>query len=95
MVVTVCWRVLRLLARRGLASDIDAVRDPLVLRRIEHLALPVLVGVLPLVSYKNAEFLHNEAPGMQIPEAIRERMRKAPGCRRSAGTSSPSRCSTV
>jgi len=50
-----------------------------VLRRIEHLALPVLVGVLPLVSYKNAEFLHNEVPGMQIPEEIRERMRKTPG----------------
>jgi homocysteine S-methyltransferase len=50
-----------------------------VLRRIEHLGLPVMVGVLPLVSYKNAEFLHNEVPGMQIPEAIRERMRKTPG----------------
>jgi methionine synthase I (cobalamin-dependent) len=50
-----------------------------VLRRIEHLALPVLVGVLPLVSYKNAEFLHNEVPGMQIPAEIRERMRKTPG----------------
>ncbi len=50
-----------------------------VLRRIVHLELPVLVGVLPLVSYKNAEFLHNEVPGMQIPEAIRERMRKTPG----------------
>ncbi len=49
------------------------------LRRIAHLELPVLVGVLPLVSYKNAEFLHNEVPGMQIPEAIRERMRKTPG----------------
>jgi homocysteine S-methyltransferase len=50
-----------------------------VLRRIAHLGLPVLVGVLPLVSYKNAEFLHNEVPGMQIPESIRERMRKTPG----------------
>jgi homocysteine S-methyltransferase len=50
-----------------------------VLQRIEHLALPVMVGVLPLVSYKNAEFLHNEVPGMQIPEEIRERMRKTPG----------------
>ena len=35
-------------------------------------SMPVLVGVLPLVSYKNAEFLHNEVPGMQIPEAIRD-----------------------
>ena len=51
-----------------------------VLKRIAHLNLPVLVGVLPLVSFKNAEFLHNEVPGMQIPEPIRERMRKvAPG----------------
>jgi methionine synthase I (cobalamin-dependent)/5,10-methylenetetrahydrofolate reductase len=50
-----------------------------VLRRIAHLELPVLVGVLPLVSYKNAEFLHNEVPGMQIPAEIRERMRKTPG----------------
>jgi len=49
------------------------------LRRIAHLELPVLVGVLPLVSYKNAEFLHNEVPGMQIPEETRERMRKTPG----------------
>ena len=51
----------------------------MVLRRIEHLALPVMVGVLPLVSYKNAEFLHNEVPGMQIPAEVRERMRKSPG----------------
>lgn len=50
-----------------------------VLQRIEHLELPIMVGVLPLVSYKNAEFLHNEVPGMQIPEEIRERMRKTPG----------------
>jgi homocysteine S-methyltransferase len=50
-----------------------------VLGRIAHLELPVMVGVLPLVSYKNAEFLHNEVPGMQIPEEIRERMRKTPG----------------
>jgi 5,10-methylenetetrahydrofolate reductase len=49
-----------------------------LLARIAHLEDPVLVGVLPLVSYKNAEFLHNEVPGMQIPEQIRERMRRVP-----------------
>jgi homocysteine S-methyltransferase len=32
---------------------------------------------LPLASYRNAEFLHNEVPGMQVPETVRERMRKA------------------
>ncbi|HEY3819764.1 MAG TPA: bifunctional homocysteine S-methyltransferase/methylenetetrahydrofolate reductase [Polyangiaceae bacterium] len=41
------------------------------------LGLPVLVGLLPLASYRNAEFLHNEVPGMQVPDSVRERMRKA------------------
>ncbi len=41
------------------------------------LGLPVLVGLLPLASFRNAEFLHNEVPGMQVPDAVRERMRKA------------------
>ena len=44
---------------------------------IAPLELPVMVGVLPLASYRNAEFLHNEVPGMQVPLHIRERMRKA------------------
>jgi len=47
------------------------------IRRIEHLRIPVLVGILPLISWRNAEFLHKEIPGMQIPDPIRERMRKA------------------
>jgi homocysteine S-methyltransferase len=47
------------------------------LRDVEPLGVPVLLGLLPLASHRNAEFLHNEVPGMQVPEAIRERMRKA------------------
>lgn len=57
------------------------VYDPAVLDKflkdIEPLGLPVLVGLLPLASYRNAEFLHNEVPGMSVPEPVRERMRKA------------------
>ena len=45
-------------------------------RRIEALKVPLLLGILPLASYKNAEFLHREVPGMQIPKEIRERMRR-------------------
>lgn len=41
--------------------------------------IPILVGLLPLASYRNAEFLHKEVPGMQIPDQIRERMRKVGG----------------
>jgi methionine synthase I (cobalamin-dependent)/5,10-methylenetetrahydrofolate reductase len=40
--------------------------------------VPFLVGILPLASFKNAEFLHNEVPGMQVPKSIRERLRAAP-----------------
>jgi homocysteine S-methyltransferase len=57
------------------------VYDPKTLERffsmIRHLDVPLLVGILPLYSHRNAEFLHNEVPGMSIPDDIRERMRKA------------------
>jgi methionine synthase / methylenetetrahydrofolate reductase (NADH) len=57
------------------------VYDPRSLERflsmIKHLDVPLLVGILPLYSHKNAEFLHNEVPGMSIPDDIRERMRVA------------------
>ena len=45
----------------------------------EPLMLPVLVGVLPLRTVRHAEFLHNEVPGIEIPDGIRERMRTAGG----------------
>ena len=59
------------------------VYDPDVLHtfleRTHALGIPTLVGILPLASYRNAEFLHNEVPGMTIPEGIRKRMRAAGG----------------
>lgn len=39
--------------------------------------VPVLLGICPLISHRNAEFLHNEVPGMSVPEAIRDRMKSA------------------
>jgi len=49
------------------------------LNRVAHVPrIPFFIGVLPLASHKNAEFLHNEVPGMQVPEPIRERMHRAP-----------------
>ncbi len=47
------------------------------LKRIDRWNLPVMVGVLPLRGYKHAEFLHNEIPGMVIPDRIREQLRHA------------------
>ena len=39
--------------------------------------VPVLLGVLPMQSYRHAEFLHNEVGGIDIPKHLRERMRQA------------------
>ena len=39
--------------------------------------IPVVAGIWPLVSLRNAEFLKNEVPGVEIPDAILERMSKA------------------
>ncbi|MBM2827173.1 MAG: homocysteine S-methyltransferase [Dehalococcoidia bacterium] len=39
--------------------------------------VPILLGVLPLHSYRHAEFLHNEVPGIFVPDHLRERMRLA------------------
>ena len=39
---------------------------------------PILGGIKPLYNSRNAEFLHNEVPGIDIPDKIRERMRRAP-----------------
>ncbi|MDE3053468.1 MAG: bifunctional homocysteine S-methyltransferase/methylenetetrahydrofolate reductase [Gemmatimonadota bacterium] len=45
--------------------------------RIGHLRLPVVAGIWPLVSVRNAEFLANEVPGVTVPEPIVARMRRA------------------
>ncbi|MCC5877259.1 MAG: bifunctional homocysteine S-methyltransferase/methylenetetrahydrofolate reductase, partial [Candidatus Sumerlaeia bacterium] len=44
--------------------------------RISHIKVPILLGILPLASYRNAEFLTKEVPGMHVPDPIRERLRQ-------------------
>ncbi len=39
--------------------------------------IPIVAGIQPLYSSNNAEFLHNEVPGIQIPGTIRDRMKGA------------------
>jgi methionine synthase I (cobalamin-dependent)/5,10-methylenetetrahydrofolate reductase len=55
--------------------DIDRLK--LFLERTEGIPVPIMIGILPLTSHRNAEFYHNEVPGMNIPDAVRERMRQA------------------
>ncbi|MFC2156753.1 methylenetetrahydrofolate reductase, partial [Acidobacteriota bacterium] len=47
------------------------------LKRIEHHRIPIIGGIWPLFSLRNAEFMHNEVPGAFVPDDIMERMRKA------------------
>jgi methionine synthase / methylenetetrahydrofolate reductase(NADPH) len=47
------------------------------LKTIDHVRIPVVAGIWPLVSVRNAEFLANEVPGVTVPDAIITRMRKA------------------
>ena len=43
-------------------------------RRTAHLPIPMLTGVWPLTSGRQAEFLHNEVPGIIVPDSVRAEM---------------------
>ncbi len=47
------------------------------LAKLDSNRIPIIAGIWPLVSHRNAEFLANEVPGVTVPAAIIERMRKA------------------
>jgi methionine synthase / methylenetetrahydrofolate reductase (NADH) len=47
------------------------------LARIEHMRLPVVAGIWPLLSYRNAQFMNNEVPGVSVTDEVMERMRIA------------------
>ena len=47
------------------------------LKQVESFRLPIIGGIWPLVSLRNAEFLANEVPGVSVPEEVLRRMRRA------------------
>ncbi len=78
------------LARKKIVAGADfflsqPVFDPelarIFIKRYEdqygELETPILAGLLPLASARHAKFLHNEVPGISIPDPIHERLRKA------------------
>jgi homocysteine S-methyltransferase len=44
-------------------------------KRIEHIRLPLIAGLWPLASLRNAEFMNNEVPGCDVPDHLMERLR--------------------
>ncbi len=57
------------------AFDVDQLAR--FVKRAEHYHLPIIAGVWPLISLRNAEFLANEVPGISVPERVLARMRRA------------------
>ncbi|GFE62097.1 bifunctional homocysteine S-methyltransferase/methylenetetrahydrofolate reductase [Geobacter sp. AOG2] len=60
-------------------AQTQPVYDPALfleaLEQTRDCGIPLLPGVMPLVSERNAEYLHNEVPGITVPDAIRARMK--------------------
>src|SRR5216110_2211460 len=55
--------------------DLDQLEQ--FLKRVEPFHTPIVAGIWPLISLRNAEFLANEVPGVSVPESVLARMRKA------------------
>ncbi len=55
--------------------DVDVLLS--FLERTRHVRIPLIAGVWPLASFRNAEFMNNEVPGVNVPPQILERMRRA------------------
>jgi len=59
------------------------VFDPEALLRfldaVQDLDIPVIAGIWPLASYRNASFMQNEVPGVNVPEAVMARMASVEG----------------
>ena len=74
----------RLEMKRDAGAEVvmtQPVYDPRQIERflidVRSLSLPIMLGLCPLASYRNAIFLHKNVPGMQIPKEVLERMRLA------------------
>ncbi|MBN1996232.1 bifunctional homocysteine S-methyltransferase/methylenetetrahydrofolate reductase [candidate division KSB1 bacterium] len=45
--------------------------------RIPDIHIPILAGIMPLMSFRTAEFLNNEVPGVTVPEKIGQQLKHA------------------
>lgn len=57
----------------------DAERSVEMYRKAKELPIPVYLGVMPLAGERNAEYLHNEVPGIRIPSEVRAQMKGLKG----------------
>jgi homocysteine S-methyltransferase len=57
----------------------DPARFGQMLEATADLDIPILVGSMPLLSERNAEFVHNEVPGIVLTDEVRRRMKGLSG----------------
>lgn len=57
--------------------DIETIH--LIYEGTRHLSIPVFIGIMPLTGERNAEFLHNEVPGISLSDEALKRMRGLKG----------------
>ena len=55
--------------------DVDSLLH--FMDRISDHAIPIVAGIWPFTSFKNAEFMANEVPGVSVPDCLLERMAQA------------------
>ncbi|MDZ7641112.1 MAG: bifunctional homocysteine S-methyltransferase/methylenetetrahydrofolate reductase [Desulfurivibrio sp.] len=55
------------------AEEVEAMME-----KTSHLDLLIFPGIFPLISARNADFLHNEVPGISIPDTLRQQLHKYP-----------------
>lgn len=48
-----------------------------LMQNLAHINIPIIIGVLPLYSFRHASFLHQQVSGIEVPEAILNRMASA------------------
>jgi methionine synthase I (cobalamin-dependent)/5,10-methylenetetrahydrofolate reductase len=72
-------RLAKKTANGAVFAQTQPIYDPALffeaLESTHDCGIPLLPGIMPLVSGRNAEYLHNEVPGINIPDEIRARMK--------------------
>jgi homocysteine S-methyltransferase len=57
----------------------DAETVKKIHRSTRHLETPIFIGIMPLISLRNAEYLHNEVPGIRLTDEVLQRMGRYSG----------------
>jgi methylenetetrahydrofolate reductase (NADPH) len=78
-------RAIRRLEEKAKAGAQYAVTQPVydedgakkIAEAVNHIDIPIILGILPLRTFRHAEFLHTKVSGISVPDRIRARMEKA------------------